>query len=43
MKVTSVETKEKSTVELTIQVEADAFEAAIQKVYLKTRDRKSVV
>ena len=37
MKVTNVEKKEKSTVELTIQVEADAFEAAIQKVYLKTR------
>ena len=29
MKVTSVEKKEKSTVELTIQVEAEAFEAAI--------------
>ena len=42
MKVTSVETKEKSTVELTIQVEADAFEAAIQKVYLKTRGRMNV-
>ena len=42
MKVTSVETKEKSTVELTIQVEADAFEAAIQKVYLKTRGRINV-
>ena len=37
MKVTSVEKKEKSTVELTIQVEAEAFEAAIQKVYLKNR------
>ncbi len=42
MKVTSVEKKEKSTVELTIQVEADAFEAAIQKVYLKTRGRMNV-
>ena len=42
MKVISVETKEKSTVELTIQVEADAFEAAIQKVYLKTRGRINV-
>ena len=42
MKVTSVEKKEKSTVELTIQVEADAFEAAIQKVYLKTRGRINV-
>ena len=39
MKVTSVEKKEKSTVELTIQVEADVFEAAIQKVYLKNRGR----
>jgi trigger factor len=42
MKVTSVEKKEKSTVELTIQVEAEAFEAAIQKVYLKTRGRMNV-
>ena len=37
MKVTSVEKKEKSTVELTIQVEADAFEAAVQKAYEKER------
>ncbi len=42
MKVTSVEKKEKSTVELTIQVEADQFEAAIQKVYLKNRSRMNV-
>ncbi|MCI8913258.1 MAG: trigger factor [Lawsonibacter sp.] len=42
MKVTSVEKKEKSTVELTIQVEADQFEAAVQKVYLKTRGRINV-
>ena len=42
MKVTSVEKKEKSTVELTIQVEADRFEAAIQKVYLKNRSRLNV-
>ncbi len=42
MKVTSVEKKEKSTVELTIQVEADQFEAAIQKVYLKNRSRINV-
>ena len=42
MKVIRVEKKEKSTVELTIQVEADAFEAAIQKVYLKTRGRINV-
>ena len=37
MKVISVENKEKSTVELTIQVEAEAFEAAVQQVYLKNR------
>ena len=37
MKVTSVEKKEKSTVELTIQVEAGEFEAAVQKAYLKNR------
>jgi len=37
MKVTSVEKKEKSTVELTIQVEAAEFEAAVQKAYLKQR------
>ena len=42
MKVTSVEKKEKSTVELTIQVEADVFEAAIQKVYLKNRGKINV-
>ena len=42
MKVTSVEKKEKSTVELTIQVEADQFEAAVQKVYLKNRGRINV-
>ena len=42
MKVTSVEKKEKSTVELTVQVEAEAFEAAVQKVYLKNRGRITV-
>ena len=42
MKVTSVEKKEKSTVELTIQVDADAFEAAVQKAYLKNRSGISV-
>ena len=31
MKVTNVEKKENSTVELTIQVEPDAYEAAVQK------------
>ena len=34
MKVTNVEKKEKSTVELTIQVEAQEFEDAVQKAYL---------
>ena len=42
MKVTSVEKKEKSTVELTIQVEADVFEAAIQQAYLKNRTKINV-
>ncbi len=37
MKVTSVEQKEKSTVELTIQIEAEEFESAVQKAYLKNR------
>ena len=37
MKVISVEKKEKSTVELTIQVEAETFEAAVQKAYMKNR------
>ena len=37
MKVINVEKKEKSTVELTIQVEAAEFEAAVQKAYLKNR------
>ncbi len=42
MKVTSVEKKEKSTVELTIQIGAEEFEAAVQKAYLKNRGRISV-
>ena len=42
MKVTNVEKKEKSTVELTIQVEPDAFEAAVQKAYLKARKNIAV-
>ena len=42
MKVTSVEKKEKSTVELVIEVGAEEFEAAIQKVYLKNRNSISV-
>ena len=37
MKVTNVENKEKSTVELTIQVPAEEFEAAVQASYLKQR------
>ena len=35
MKVTNVEKKENSTVELTIHVEADEFEAAVQKVTVR--------
>ncbi len=42
MKVTSVEKKEKSTVELTIQVEAAQFEAAVQRAYLKNRNSIAV-
>ena len=37
MKVISAEKKEKSTVELTIQVEAEVFEAAVHAAYLKNR------
>ena len=42
MKVTNVEKKEKSTVELTIQVDAQDFEAAVQKAYLKNRAKIAV-
>ncbi len=42
MKVTSVEKKEKSTVELTIQIDVAQFEAAVQKAYLKSRGSISV-
>ena len=42
MKVTNVEKKEKSTVELTIQIDADQFEQAVQKAYLKSRGSISV-
>ena len=42
MKVTSVEKKEKSTVELTIQVEAAEFESAVQQAYLKMRGQIAV-
>ncbi len=42
MNVTSVEKKEKSTIELVIEVSAEEFEAAIQKVYLKTRSSINV-
>ncbi len=37
MTITNVEKKEKSIVELTISVDAETFEAAVQKVYLKQR------
>ena len=37
MKVTNVEKKEKSTVELVIEVGAEEFEAAVQQAYLKNR------
>ena len=42
MKVTSVEKKEKSTVELVIEVGAEEFEAAVQKAYLKSRSSINV-
>ncbi len=42
MNVTSVEKKEKSTVELVIEIGAEEFEAAVQKVYLKNRSSISV-
>ena len=42
MKVTNVEKKEKSVVALTIQVDAEAFEAAVQAAYLKNRSKLSV-
>jgi trigger factor len=42
MNVISVEKKEKSTVELTIQVEADVFEAAVQKSYQHNRSKITV-
>ena len=42
MKVTNVEKKEKSTVELTIHVDAEQFEAAVQRAYLKGRNKITV-
>ena len=42
MNVKSVEKKEKSTVELTIEVSAEEFDAAIEKVYRKQRGSISV-
>ena len=42
MKVTNVEKKEKSIVALTVQVDAEAFEAAVQAAYLKNRGKLSV-
>ncbi len=42
MKILNVEKKERSIVELTIQVEADVFQEAVQKTYLKMRGRINV-
>ena len=42
MKVINVEKKEKSTVELTIHVDAEQFEAAVQRAYLKGRNKITV-
>jgi len=42
MKVTNVEKREKSVVALTVQVDAEAFEAAVQAAYLKNRGKLSV-
>ena len=42
MNVKSVEKKEKSTVELVIEVGAEEFEAAVQKVYLKQRGKIAI-
>ena len=42
MTVTNVEKKENSTVELTIEVGAEAFEVAVQKAYLKNRPTISI-
>ena len=42
MNVTSVEKKEKSTVELVVQVGAEEFEAAVEKAYRKNRGQISV-
>ena len=42
MKVTSAEKKEKSTVELVIEIGAEEFDAAVQKAYLKRRGNISI-
>ncbi len=42
MKITNVEKKENSTVELTVQVQGDVFQEAMQKAYLKNRGRINV-
>ena len=42
MKVKSTEKKENSTIELVIEVGAEAFEAAVQKIYLAQRGRINV-
>lgn len=42
MKITNVETKEKSTIELTIHVPAEDFEQAVQRAYIKNRKRINI-
>ena len=42
MKVTNVEKKENNTVELTIHVDADLFENAVQRAYLQNRNKINV-
>ena len=42
MKVTNVEKKENNTVELTIHVDADLFETAVQRAYLQNRNKINV-
>ncbi len=42
MKITNVEKKENSTIELSIQVEGEVFQTAVQKAYTKNRGRINV-
>src|SRR5262245_1512110 len=42
MKIINIEKKEKSTVELTIQISAAEFEVGVQKAYLKNRGHISI-